>query len=60
VISGTWWVGTGQAFDPGKSGPVPAGSHVIHYGGKVHHDGARDEETATSMPAGKRPEAGQC
>src|SRR5204862_318163 len=63
VISGTWWMGTGTTFDPNATVPAPAGSYVIHYGGKVHYDGAKDEETviqvwgmgpATSTPAGKR------
>ena len=63
VISGTWWMGTGETFDPNATVPAPAGSYVIHYGGKVHYDGAKDEETiiqvwgmgpATSTPAGKR------
>src|SRR6266850_2621179 len=63
VLSGTWWMGTGQTFDPESTVPVPAGSYVIHYGGKVHYDGAKSEETviqvwgmgpATSTPAEKR------
>ena len=63
VISGTWWMGTGETFDPEATVPAPAGSYVIHYGGKVHYDGAKTEETiiqvwgmgpATSTPAGKR------
>ena len=63
VISGTWWMGTGEKFDPENTVPVPAGSYVIHYGGKVHYDGAKSEETviqvwgmgpATSTPAEKR------
>jgi len=63
VISGTWWMGTGEKFDPDSTVPAPAGSYVIHYGGKVHYDGAKDEETviqvwgmgpATSTPAEKR------
>ena len=63
VISGTWWMGTGETFDPNATVPAPAGSYVIHYGGKVHYDGAKDEETviqvwgmgpATSTPAEKR------
>ena len=63
VISGTWWMGTGETFDPESTVPVPAGSYVIHYGGKVHYDGAKSEETviqvwgmgpATSTPAEKR------
>jgi quercetin dioxygenase-like cupin family protein len=63
VVSGTWWVGTGEKFDPESTVPVPAGSYVIHYAGKVHYDGAKGEETiiqvwgmgpATSTPAEKR------
>jgi len=63
VISGTWWMGTGERFDPASTVPAPAGSYVIHYGGKIHYDGAKDEETiiqvwgmgpATSTPAEKR------
>ena len=63
VVSGTWWMRTGETFDPENTGPAPAGSYVIHYAGKVHYDGAKDEETiiqvwgmgpATSTPAGKR------
>jgi quercetin dioxygenase-like cupin family protein len=63
VISGTWWMGTGEKFDPESTVPAPAGSYVIHYGGKVHYDGAKTDETiiqvwgmgpATSTPAEKR------
>ena len=63
VISGTWWMGTGERFDPASTVPAPAGSYVIHYGGKIHYDGAKGEETiiqvwgmgpATSTPAEKR------
>ena len=63
VLSGTWWVGTGEKFDPDRTVPMPAGSYVVHYGGKVHFDGAKNEETviqvwgmgpATSTPAEKR------
>jgi hypothetical protein len=63
VLSGTWWMGTRETFDLDRTVPVPAGSDVIHYAGKVHYDGAKTEETiiqvwgmgpATSTPAGKR------
>jgi len=46
VISGTWWMGTGEKFDPDATVPAPAGSYVIHYAGKVHYDGAKDEESS--------------
>ena len=63
VISGTWWVGTGEKFDPESTLPVPAGSYVIHYANKIHYDGAKAEECviqvsgmgpATSTPAEKK------
>ena len=63
VLSGSWWMGTGETFDPNSTVAAPAGSYVIHYGGKVHYDGAKTEETiiqvwgmgpATSTPAEKR------
>jgi quercetin dioxygenase-like cupin family protein len=44
VVSGTWWIGTGEKFDPDSTKPMPAGSFVVHYGGKVHYDGAKQEE----------------
>ncbi len=53
----------GRKFDPDSTVPVPAGSYVIHYAGKVHYDGAKDEETviqvwgmgpATSYPVEQR------
>ena len=43
VLSGTWWEGTGEKFDPDNTVPMPAGSYVIHYGGKIHYDGAKNE-----------------
>lgn len=63
VISGTWWMGTGEKFDPDNTVPAPAGSYVIHHAGKVHYDGAKAEETviqvwgmgpATAIPAEKK------
>jgi len=44
VISGTWWVGTGNTFNKDETVPAPAGSYVIHKGGQVHFDGAKGEE----------------
>lgn len=63
VLSGTWWVGTGDKYDPDNTVAVPAGSYVIHYANKIHYDGAKNEEAviqvwgmgpATSTPAEKR------
>jgi hypothetical protein len=43
VISGTWWVGTGQTFSPETTTPIPAGSVVTHFAHQWHYDGAKDE-----------------
>jgi hypothetical protein len=43
VISGTWWVGTGQTFAPQSTTPIPAGSVVTHFAKQFHYDGAKDE-----------------
>ena len=63
VISGTWWMGTGEKFDPDSTVPVPAGSYVIHYANQIHYDGAKEGDViiqvsgmgpATSTPAEKK------
>ena len=63
VISGTWWMGTGEKFDPDSTVPAPAGSYVIHHAKQIHYDGAKSEECviqvwgmgpATSTPAEKK------
>ncbi|MDB6061409.1 MAG: hypothetical protein JWM78_1512 [Verrucomicrobiaceae bacterium] len=63
VISGTWWVGTSDKFDPENTVPMRAGTYVIHKAGQVHFDGAKDEEViieltgigpVTSTPAAKK------
>ncbi len=45
VIKGTWWVGSGNKYNPSSTVPAPAGSYVLHPAGAVHYDGAKDEET---------------
>jgi len=62
VISGTWYTGTGTDVDWAKSVPLGPGSYMLHPGGAVHWDGARDEDVvveikgmgpAPCMPAGR-------
>jgi len=60
VVSGTWWVGTGDVFDPDKATvPMPAGSFVTHHAKQVHWDGAKDEEAVLAImgigPAASNP-----
>ena len=49
VMKGTWWAGTGENFDPDKTTPVPVGGFAIHAPGKVHYDGAKDEEAIVQI-----------
>ena len=49
VISGTWWVGTGNKFDPESTVAMPAGSFVTHFGKQVHYDGAKDVEAVLEI-----------
>jgi quercetin dioxygenase-like cupin family protein len=44
VVKGTWWVATGNKFDPDNTVPMPTGSFVTHFAKQVHWDGAKDEE----------------
>ena len=62
VISGTWWLGTGEKFDPASTVPVGPGTYVIHKAKQVHYDGAKGEPVviqvsgmgpATNFPAEK-------
>jgi len=49
VISGTWWGGTGDSYDPDRTVPVKAGGFAVHTPGEVHYDGARDEEAVVQI-----------
>jgi len=50
----TWWVGTGNNFDPANTVPMPAGTFVTHFGKQVHWDGAKDED-AILLTVGEGP-----
>jgi hypothetical protein len=63
VISGTWWLGSGETYDPNSTVPVGPGTYVFHRGKQIHYDGAKNEETViqvwgmgpdTSTPAEKK------
>lgn len=57
VLHGTWWVGTGEKYDPDSTMPIPPGSVVTHFGKEIHYDGAKDEETVLQI-VGEGPAAG--
>lgn len=54
VLKGTWWVGTGDKFDPDSTVPLPTGSYVTHTAKEIHYDGAKDAEVWLLM-AGEGP-----
>src|SRR5260370_3259319 len=44
VLSGTWWVGTGNKYDPANLAvPMNPGTFVTHFRNRAHWDGAKDE-----------------
>ena len=49
VISGTWYAGAGEKFDPEITVPMPTGSFVTHFPGKPHFDGAKTEEVIVQI-----------
>jgi len=49
VLSGTWWVGTGKNLDVDSTVPMPAGTFVVHYGGQIHFDGAKDTDAVLEI-----------
>jgi hypothetical protein len=60
VLAGTWWVGSGETFEPDSTVPMAAGTYVLHTGKQVHYDGAKQGDAillihgmgpATSTPA---------
>ncbi len=59
VISGTWWAGTGDSYDPDLTVPVKAGGFVVHTPREVHYDGAKGEEAVVQIigvgPSGTNP-----
>jgi hypothetical protein len=44
VLSGTWWVNSGERFEPGATVPVPAGGFVRRVARTWHYDGVRKGE----------------
>jgi hypothetical protein len=43
VISGTWWVNSGESFQPEATVPVPAGGFVRRVAHTPHYDGVKKD-----------------
>lgn len=56
VIKGPWYAGSGDRFDPDATVPMATGSFVVHHAGKIHYDGAKDEEAIVQI-SGMGPSA---
>jgi hypothetical protein len=41
VVSGTWWVASGDKFDPESTVPMPAGSFIRRVAKTPHYDGVK-------------------
>lgn len=57
VVSGTWWVTSGDTFDPASTVPVTAGSFVHRVARTSHYDGVKagEAEPATIAICGIGP-----
>ena len=44
VLSGTWWVNSGENFEPQATVPVPAGGFVRRVAHTPHYDGVKNGE----------------
>jgi hypothetical protein len=51
VVSGTWWVGSGEKFDPESTVPAPAGSLVRRVAHTPHYDGVKKDGTEPAVIA---------
>ena len=43
VVSGTWWVASGDKFDPESTVPAPAGTFVRRVAQTPHYDGVKKD-----------------
>ena len=49
VISGTWWLGSGEKYDPNSTVPAGPGTYVYHKAKGIHYDGAKTEEVVIQV-----------
>lgn len=43
VLSGKWWAGIGETFEPDNAVPMTPGDYMFHPAGGAHWDGAKSE-----------------
>ncbi len=49
VIQGTWYTGTGTAWDKASAVPLGPGSYMKHPGGAAHYDGSLEGEVIVEI-----------
>ena len=49
VISGTWWLGSGEKYAPNSTVAASPGTYVFHKGKGIHYDGAKAEEVVIQV-----------
>ena len=49
VISGTWYTGTGEKFEPEKTEGLPPGGFMKHPATAAHYDGAKEGEVIVQI-----------
>ena len=49
VLSGTWWVNSGETFEPDATVPVPAGGFVRRVAHTPHYDGVKKGENEPAI-----------
>jgi hypothetical protein len=43
VVSGTWWVASGEDFEPNDTVPMPTGSFIRRVARTPHYDGVKKD-----------------
>jgi hypothetical protein len=51
VVSGTWWVTSGDKFDPESTVPAPAGTFVRRVAQTPHYDGVKKDASEPAIIA---------
>jgi hypothetical protein len=49
VLSGTWWVNSGESFEPRATVPVPAGGFVRRVAHTPHYDGVKKGQAGPAI-----------
>jgi len=55
VLKGTWFTGTGPAFDPAHAVPLPPGSYMFHPAKALHWDGSNSDQEVVVQVFGIGP-----